>query len=84
MLVGGGATSYAAQNNMQVLPANDLISGKHGSMVNCYECSTDRARAVYVDHMKRLEKANDDTTPTTKKARLDQPVGLFSLLPLFV
>ncbi|XP_065912152.1 threonine aspartase 1-like isoform X2 [Dysidea avara] len=60
MLVGGGANIYAAQNNIQVLPADDLIS--------------DRARAVYVDHMKRLEKANKiEAISTAKKARLDQP-----------
>ena len=35
--MGGGANIYAAQNNIQVLPADDLISGEHSDIIKtCY------------------------------------------------
>lgn len=61
MLVGRGAKSYAIQQGMEVCSADELI--------------TDRARAVYIDHMDRLERVEGLDVPPAKKAHVDDPIA---------
>ena len=78
MLVGGGANSYAMQQGMELCSADELITGKlrfqtDGGVI-CWWC-IDRARAVYIDHMNRLERLERSDVPLAKKARIDDPVS---------
>ena len=80
MLVGEGANSYAMQQGMELCSVNELITGmmsyQSDDMVILW--CIDRAQAVYIDHMNRLERSND---PLAKKVRID-PVSPLLMTPV--
>ena len=76
MLVGEGAKSYAMQQGIELCSVDELITGKWDGVTlrEMLRCTcTDKAQAVYVDHMNRLERSGG---PQTKKTRIDNPVCL--------